>query len=124
MMRIQPLMGNRLEQHLRTWADWMRGPDRPDGLPTEASGGVENYSTIDRDSDSSYEKLDFWIAETTNTVIEDIGNRNPAQKAALYRAYDIVSHFRFPRGNYLELLDAAKLAVSVGLRRRGVWLGE
>ncbi len=123
LMKVPPY-AERLEQHLQTWAEWMRGPEVPDGLPSEGCGGVENYKSLDRDSDSAYEKLDFWIAETTNVVIEDIGIQHPAQKAALYRAYSVLAAFRFPRDNYLDSLDAAKQGVLIGLRKRGVWLGE
>jgi hypothetical protein len=120
----EPIYELRLEQHLQTWAAWMRGPEVPDGLPTEACGGMDNYSTIDRDSDAAYEKLDFWVAETVNTVINDIGERHPAQKAALYRAYEVVAAFRFPRDSYEAVLSEARQNVLMGLRRRGVWLGE
>lgn len=112
-----------LDRHLQTWAAWLRGPDLPDGLPTEACAG-ENYASLDHDTDGAYERLDHWIAENVQAVVEGIGERSPAQKAALYRAYDVVAVFRFPRGNYAEVLEEAKVAVRVGLRRRGVWLGE
>ena len=123
-INVIPVYENRLEQHLRTWADWMKGPVSPDGLPSEACGGFENYQTIDRDSDAAYERLDFWIAETTNTVINDIGARHPAQKAALYRAYGVLAAFRFPRDNYEQTLAEARQNVLIGLRKRGVWLGQ
>lgn len=119
----RPAPNHRLEQHLKTWAAWLRTPEGPDGYPSEGCVG-ENYKSLDRDSDGAYERLDHWIAEAVQAVVEDMGRRNPAQKAALYRAYDIVSVFRFQRGNYTDVLDEAKLAVAVGLRRRGVWLGE
>lgn len=112
-----------VERHLTTWCAWKHGWYGPDGLPSESCAG-ENYQSLDRDSEAAYDKLDSWIAETCQVVIDDIGNRYPAQKAALYRAYDIVSAFRFPRDNYEILLQAAKGNVLQGLRRRGVWLGE
>lgn len=115
---------SRVDQALKAWANYMRSKEGPDGLPEQACGGIENYSTLDRDSDGAYERLDIWTAEHTQEVIEDIGKRSPAQKAALYRAYDISAVFRFPRDNYKELLVEAKIAVAIGLRRRGVWLGE
>lgn len=121
-MTIVP-RSDRLEQHLRTWADWLSAPDGPDGLPCEACVG-ENYQSLDRESDGAYERLDHWIAENVQAVVEGIGERAPAQKAALYRAYGIVSVFRFPRGNYEDVLREAKTSVAIGLRRRGVWLGD
>jgi hypothetical protein len=111
------------ERHLVTWCAWKHGWYGPDGLPS-GSMVAENYSTIDRESDAAYDRLDAWIAETCDVVIESIGQAHPAQKAALYRCYDIVSAFRFPRGNYAELLVQAKSNVLLGLRKRGVWLGE
>lgn len=111
------------DRHLDTWCAWKHGWSGPDGYPDQAQG-LENYTTIDHGSERAYEKLDAWIAETVQVVIDGIGERHPAQKAALYRAYDIVAAFQFPRGNYEGLLRAAKANVTIGLRRRQVWLGE
>lgn len=111
------------ERHLVTWCAWKHGWYGPAGLP-EGSLLFENYSTIDRDSDAAYARLDYWIAETVQVVMDDIGERNPAMKAALYRAYDIVAAFRFKRGNYQQLLCDGRRQVYLGLRRRGVWCGE
>lgn len=122
---IQPISTAQewVERHLVTWCAWKHGWYGPDGLPSESCAG-ENYQSLDRESEKAYEKLDFWIAETCQVVIDDIGKRNPAQKAALYRAYDVVAAFQFPRGNYQELLREAKAGVFLGLKRRSVWLGD
>ena len=96
----------------------------PDGVPHEACGGIENYSSVDLDNDNAYAALDSDLANRTNAVIEDIGVRHPAQHAALYRAFGLVSVFRFPRDNYAQVLESAKENVKIGLRIRGVWLGE
>lgn len=111
------------ERHLVTWCSWKHGWYGPKGH-AEGSLVVENYSTIDRDSDAAYERLDEWVALACEAVINGIGNQHPTQKAALYRAYEITSAFRFPRDNYEAVLAQAKLSVQAGLRRRGVWLGE
>jgi hypothetical protein len=111
------------DQYLTQWCAAKHGWYGPKGLPEE-SQVFENYSTIDRDSDAAYEKLDAWIVGIVDVVVDDIGKRNPAQKAALYKAYDIVSVYVFLRGNYDELLKEAKAQVQRGLRMRGVWLGE
>lgn len=111
------------ERHLVTWRSWKHGWYGPKGY-ADGSLVVENYSTIDRDSDAAYERLDEWIALTCEAVINGLGNQHPAQKAALYRAYDITATFRFPRDNYQAVLTQAKASVQDGLRRRGVWLGE
>lgn len=111
------------ERHLDTWCAWKHGWSGPRGYPGEALVG-ENYTTLDHNSERAYEKLDGWVAMQVELVIDGIGQRNPAQKAALYRAYDVVAAFQFPRGNYAELLKAAKVEVMAGLKRRSVWLGE
>jgi hypothetical protein len=111
------------DRHLETWAAWKHAPDGPDGLPTEGCVG-ENYTSVDLDSDIAFEKLDSWIAMAVDAVVSDIGERHPTQRAALEQAYGIASLYRFPRENYDGLLAMAKAGVTVGLRRRGVWMGE
>lgn len=108
------------ERHLDVWCAWKHGWVLPQGLP-DSSQILENYTTIDRDSERAYEELDAWIAQQVQLVIDGLV---PAQKAALYRAYNIVNVYVFPRGNYGETLAVAKGRVLLGLRRRSVWCGE
>jgi hypothetical protein len=112
-----------VDRYLDAWAEWMRQGSLPQGLPSRAAVG-ENYATMDWDTDRLYGALDSDIAIKTATVIDDIGRRHPAQKAALYRAYSILAVYQFPRDNYIETLEIGKSNVLIGLRKRGVWLGE
>lgn len=106
--------------HLQNWAAWMERDDPPDGVPREASGGAENYSTLDAHSELAYAKLDAWAAENTNAVIDGLPD---AEQAAIYHCY-IQAVYRFLRGNYDAILARARGNVQAGLRRRGVWLGQ
>ena len=107
------------ESALLTWARFMRGSDLPDGLPSEV-GILENFSGYDANSEHAYDKLDGWIADTTHAAICEL---IPIENAAIYNVY-LQAIYRFPRGNYSEVLDRARANVQAGLRRRGVWLGD
>lgn len=108
-------------QHLETWATWMRGPDGPEGLPQRACGGLlSNFTTLDADNEKAYGRLDNWIAERVNAVVSDLA---PAPKAAIYHRF-LHAVYRFPRGNYVEILQSAMERIRDGLRERQVWLGE
>jgi hypothetical protein len=109
-----------VERCLRVWVSYMHGDEKPEGLPAKACGGVTNYTSMDLDNIAAYENLDTAIAEHTNAVIESLP---PAQKCAVHHIY-LHAFFRFPRDNVHELLENAKHALEIGLRRRGVWLGE
>lgn len=108
------------EWHLQNWCNWMHGRDLPDGMPDEACGGIENYTSYDHNNERAYEKLDAWAAELTHLVIHGLVE---SEQAAIYHAY-VNAVYRFMRGNYHELLLSARANVQAGLRRRGIWLGE
>lgn len=106
-----------LDYHLDNWARWMREKDGPEGLPEKASGGLMGYSGMDRDSDGAYARNDAWLAEHADAAISDLV---PAQRAAIYTAYDLAAVWRFPRDNYEEILALARAKIRATLLRRGV----
>jgi hypothetical protein len=111
-----------LDRHLQTWADWMHSAELPEGLPSDScSGLVQNYLTLDWDSTEALETLDTGIARAVDAAVNDL---SPAHRAAIYRRYGIFSVFRFPRENYAVLLADARERILVGLRRRGIWIGQ
>lgn len=111
-----------LDWHLQNWADWMHQKDLPDGYPHNSCCGiVQNFTTVDLDNDYTYDHLDTDLAHRTNAVIDSLP---PAQRAAVYRKYGVTAAFRFERDNYADLLVLARAAILIGLRRRGVWLGQ
>ncbi len=105
-----------VERCLDNWSRWMRGTEAPDGLPQEACVG-ENYTTYDAHSEQAYDKLDIWLAETTNAAIEGL---EASEQASIYARYLGLSVAFWRGGNYL---DSAKEHLADSLRRRGVWLG-
>lgn len=56
-------------------------------------------------------------AELVDAVVEDLV---PIHRAAVMRRYGVAAVWRFPRDNYAVVLEAALLALIVGLRRKGV----
>jgi hypothetical protein len=107
-----------LDFHLDNWARWMRQNEGPEGLPSTASGGlVGNKYSWDPDASPAYAKLDSWLAEHADEAIKAL---SPAERAALYHAYDLTAVWHFPRGNYDELIGSARAKVRDTLLRRGV----
>lgn len=109
-----------LERHLRNWVTWMRSGERPDGLPRQASGGLENYTSFDSEGWTAWEKLDKWTAEATNAAIESL---KAIEQCAIHHCY-LRAVYRFPRGNYDAVLESARERLKVALRKKNVWLGE
>lgn len=107
------------EWHLWNWSLWMHRGELPEGMPSEACSG-ENYTTYDANSERAYTALDAWAAETTHMVVQGL---DASERMAIHRCY-LNAVYRFIRGNYLDLLEAAKANVQAGLKRRSVWLGE
>jgi len=108
-----------VDWNLTNWAKWLSYGGLPEGLPDKASGGLENYTSLDRDSDGEYEKLDERLAEITDVVVSEL---DEPYKAVIKHAYGIVRHVAVWR--YDAVLAQGKLMVQIGLSKRNVWLGE
>lgn len=109
-----------VEYQLENWARWMGSGRSVDKLPTRASGGAENASSLDWDNCvSSYEAMDIRLAATCNAVINSL---DPVEGAALITEY-LHAVFRFNRHNFDEVLARAKVSLARGLIGKGVWLG-
>lgn len=108
-----------IEFYLENWARWMDSGGKPDELPDHASGGAENYTSMDWETcDKSYEQMDLRNAVMTNAVIEDLG---PIERAAIYCQY-LAAVFKFNRHDFNAVLRLAKLRIGRGLERRGIYL--
>jgi len=105
-----------LERHLVTWARWMRSGEWVAGHSHSSavisSGGASEHF------DDMLEATERRIAKVTDSVIADLAND---QRAAIHHAY---LHAVYRLKNYMETLEAGRQAVALGLRRRGVWMGE
>lgn len=106
-----------VEWNLQNWARFQREGGLPDGAPTEASGGLQCYTSMD--FDGMCERMDAELASITAVVVEQLA---PAERCAIHAGYlEAVWRFREP---FSVILDRSKLNVQQGLRKRGVWLGE
>jgi len=100
------------------WARWMRGYQagigfRNRSVGLETGGNSQTFDAMCEDADRA-------LAKATNAAIEDLP---PAQECAIHNAY-LGAVWRFPRDNYAQTLEAAKLSVVIGLRRRHLWTWE
>lgn len=107
---------DRLDMHLETWALWMRSEQPARGYPRKSCGFVGGgYNT---DFDSMCEAADVRVAQIVNALVDGL---EPIQRMALHRRY-LRAVYRFK--DYPERLLEARERVRIGLRKRGVWLGE
>lgn len=113
-------MMRRLRGLLQEWADWCRSYRPRLGFP---GGSVCESGDATRTASKTFEDLcadcDRTINRTVEAAIDDL---TPAQRAAVYRCYEVAAVFRFPRDNYAEQLDQAHAALCVTLPKRGVML--
>ena len=111
-----------LEWQLTNWARYMRGDELPQGAPSRACGGLQNYSNMFGDFDVACEHMDCQLAEATNAAIEGLPSQ--AEQVALYVEYGVASTvFRFTREPFDQVVLRAKHNVRKSLERRGIWLG-
>lgn len=85
-----------------------------DRLPRRSTGIGNSHSTS---FDDMIEASDVRCAMITDAIISDLP---PAQACAVMRKY-LDSVYRFPRDNFIEMLDAAKVTIGLKLSIRGVW---
>lgn len=103
---------------LADWARLMRTDEPVKGFP-RAVPGLSNGGAS-KSFDDLVEECDMRIARITKAIVEDLA---APQQCALHNAYGLANVWRF-RGSVAEVLELAKLNVGIGLRKRGVWLGE
>lgn len=111
------------EWNLENWATHMQGIELPEGLPPEASGGLQCYTSEDLENEDEYDKLCANLADTTSRVIVTLPE---AERSAIMHRYIAGACYEFYRVKepYGLALASAMPLVEDGLRRRGVWLGE
>lgn len=105
---------DRVEWHLVNWAMWMKSGSAVDGYGE--STGVSSGGSSQHFEDMCDES-DKRCAKITDTIIMDL---SPAERGAISVAY-LHAVYRFPRGNFEELLRCAKNKVGIALNKRGVW---
>lgn len=121
--QINPIRPARqaVEHLLRTvWVPYMHGSGgKPRGCPNRASGGIQNYTSMDLDNVEAYERLDKTIGEKIDAAIADL---TPVEQCAVHHTY-LHAVYRFQRDTLERVMDNALLKLEIGLRTRNVWLG-
>lgn len=106
---------------LTCWVPYMHGGgDKPQGCPTHACGGIQNYTSLDLDNIEAYENLDHTLAEKCDAVI---GSMSQVEQCAIHHTY-LHAVYRFNREPLEDVLERAMLKLEIGLRARNVWLGD
>ncbi len=105
---------DRVEWHLANWKTWMHTGRSVDRLPRRSTGIGNSHSTS---FDDMIEASDVRCAMITDAIISDLP---PAQSCAVHRKY-LSSVYRFPRDNFVDMLELAKKAIGIQLAIRGVY---
>lgn len=105
----------RLEWHFDNWRRWMRNDTVTDGAPHKAAGCVGGgYSqSFDDMADAS----DIRCARVLDALVSSLSH---SERAAVNHRY-LYAVFRFPRENFEELLNGARLKIAKWLVERGVY---
>lgn len=121
MMMVEPLRPAQeaVERMLRNWVRYMHADEGPEGCPSQACGGLTNYTSLDLDNVAAFENLDRVLAEKTDAVIAGLSS---VEQCAIHHAY-LHAVYRFNREPLDVVLQRAKLRIEIGLRARDVWLG-
>lgn len=102
-----------LDWYMKNWARWMRHDVSVNAYPKQSIGFVAGgYSSS---FDEMCDAADVRAARAVDALVLGL---NPAEKAAIHHTY-LRAVFRFPRGNFPELLSRARSHVARGMRSRG-----
>lgn len=106
---------DRLTVILDDWADWCK---RYTGR-RESSGsvGMSSGYGASKSFDDLLDDVNSTIARLVDAAVDDL---DPGQRAAINRRYGMCAVFRFPRGNYEDLLLAAHERLLITLPKKGV----
>ena len=105
----------RLVVLMEDWANWQRGYSGIKGYPSHSIGLQSGYvsSTFEDMCDS----VDNEVFRAIDAAVSDLV---AGQAAAINKRYGVSAVFRFPRGNYEELLIEAHQVLMTTLPKKGV----
>jgi hypothetical protein len=108
---------DRLQILLEDWANWQKGYSGARGYSDHAVG-LQADRRVSGDSwDDVIEQVDNWVSQMVDAAVDDLP---PGQGAAINKRYGVAAVFRFPRGNYEELLAEAHATLMQTLPKKGV----
>lgn len=108
---------------LTEWAEWMRAYSPNLGYPVRVPILSTGMAGIAGSSfDDLLDQVDNQVMRSIDASIDSL---TPAQKAAIYRKYEICAVWRFPRPGYTyeQALSDGHVALLVTLKRKGVIIG-
>lgn len=106
----------RLKVIMEDWAHWCEGYRLKTGWPSRSIGMESGYG-----ASSTFEDLCEESDQSVNRMIDAaVDDLEAGKKAAVYRCYGISSVFRFPRGNYNDLVIQAHDDLLESLPKKGV----
>lgn len=106
----------RLKVIMEDWANWSKGYRMKIGWPSRSVGMESGYGASST-FDDLCEESDKSVNNMIDAAVDDL---DAGKKAAVYRCYGIASVFRFPRGNYDELVINAHDDLLESLPKKGV----
>lgn len=105
-----------ITEALKIWAIWQESYSLKLGYPAKvsavATGGISCW-------DDLADSVDNWISGEVDASVSDLSMEHPAQGAAIHHEY-LHAVWRFPRGDYREVLQHAHEWLTADLLRRGV----
>lgn len=106
---------DRLQVLLEDWADWMRGYSGIRGYASHTPGLHSGH--VSKGFDDLCDEVDQSVCKLIDAAIDDLAS---GQAAAIHKRYGISAVFRFPRGNYEDMLAEAHATLMVTLPKKGV----
>lgn len=106
---------DRLQILLEDWARWMEGYSGIKGYASHTPG--LNSGHVSKGFDDLCDEVDNKVCKLIDAAVDDLP---PGQSAAINKRYGVVAVFRFPRGDYEELLAEAHATLMVTLPKKGV----
>lgn len=103
---------------LKMWAAWHERYDLRLGYPCKSTGISTGGVTC---WDDLAESVDGWMCGEIEAGVGDLEAIHPAQAAAINHNY-LLAVYRFPRGNYPEMLSDGLDWLTGDLLRRGVYV--
>lgn len=107
----------RLKVLMEDWATWCSGYRMKTGWPSRSIGMESGY--VSSTFDDMMEGVEQEMMRSIDTAVDDL---EPVYKAAVYRCYGLASVFRFPRGNYNDVVLLAHDELLLTLPRKGIAL--
>ena len=107
---------DRVEYHLVNWVRSHREYECVDGFPRTTPGTV-NWS-VKSDNEGMINRCDAHAAAIMEVIVNE--ELPPAECCAIHHRY-LHAVFRFPRENYVKLLEQAKTRIGAALSRKCIY---